>query len=390
MKQTILFILFSILFFDIKAEGIQFFEGTWEEAQELAIKNDQIIFVDAYTAWCGPCKKMAKDIFTQKSVGDYYNQNFINVKLDMEKGEGPTFARKYQVRSYPTLLFIDGGGEIVHRAVGGKPVDAFIQLGQMVMRKNDKSEDFQKLYDEGKRDPDFIYNYVKALNRAEKPSLKVANDYIKTQDDMSTDFNLKFLFEAVTEADSRIFDLMIKHKKKIIKKFGQDEFNQKVIAVTNKTINKAIEYESTALLDEAKEKINVISDKDRAKLFHLRADKKYYLLTGDTKNYLKASSKYVKDIAGKDAEKMNLLALETMKYLPTDKKALAKAEEWAGMAYKLDKNKNTINTYANILYENGNSEKALKVAQKGLEIPDPRTQMQFKQLIQKIELSLSN
>ena len=75
-------------------EGIKFFEGTWEEALTLAKKEHKIIFVDAYTTWCGPCKQMAKDVFTQKEVGDFYNKSFINVKLDMEKGEGIGFSQK--------------------------------------------------------------------------------------------------------------------------------------------------------------------------------------------------------------------------------------------------------------------------------------------------------
>jgi thioredoxin-related protein len=375
-----------------KAEGIEFFEGSWQEAKDYALKQDKLIFVDAYTTWCGPCKRMAKSTFPDKQVGQYFNDNFVNVKLDMEKGEGPRFAQTYQVRSYPTLLFIDGAGELVHRAVGAKDPTDFLKLGKMVSRKNDKSEDLAKLYEEGKRDPEFIYKYVKALNKADKPSLKISNDYLKTQEDLSTDFNLRFIFEAVTEADSRIFDMMIKHKSEIIKLFSQDEFNQKVIAVTNKTINKAIEYESPALLAEAKEKINHISDKDRAELFHVRADKKYFLLVGDSKNYLKACGKYIKYTAGKDANLMYLLAREASENLPTDKKVLAKAEQWAGKAFKMDGKASHAYTYADLLYQNDKPEKALGVAKAGLEAAkeEKANPALLMKLIQKIELSIGS
>ncbi len=370
------------------AEGIDFFHGTWEEAKTFAKEERKLIFVDAYTTWCGPCKKMARDIFPQKSVGDFYNQNFVNVKLDMEKGEGPTFARKYGVRAYPTLLFIDGEGELIHLSKGAKPADKLIQLGEMALRKNNKSEDYAKLYEEGKRDPDFIYHYIIELNKAKKPSLKIANEYIKTQDDLDTEFNIKFLFEALTESDSRIFNLVIDRKKKVIEIFGQEAFDKKIIEVTNVTVNKAVEYESLTLLEESKKKINEISDKDRAKLFHLRADKKYYLFTGDVKNYLKSAKKYVKEYAINDAGKLNELAREMKQYLPTEEKVLKEAEKHAAAACKLEASASHYYTYADLLYTNNKADKALEVAQKALVAANgnPGDLNLINQLIQKIEL----
>jgi thiol:disulfide interchange protein len=55
-------------------DGIQFFGGSWEEAIETAQKEHKIIFMDAFAEWCGPCKRMAKEVFTQKEVGDFYDK----------------------------------------------------------------------------------------------------------------------------------------------------------------------------------------------------------------------------------------------------------------------------------------------------------------------------
>lgn len=387
--RILIFLLFASLSLSAKAGGIEFFDGSWAEAKDLAIQQDKIIFVDAYTSWCGPCKQMAKQVFTQDQVGAFYNENFICVKLDMEKDkDGPGFARDYSVRSYPTLLYINGAGEVVHRAVGGKRPDDFIQLGQLVVGKVDKSGDYEKMYEEGKRDPDFIYEYVKALNKAGKPSLKVANEYIHTQDDLGSDFNVKFLFEAATQADSRLFDLLVEQKNKAVALFGQEAFDQKVIAATNVTVDKAVEYESTDLLAEAKEKVGVISDKERIQLFHLRADKKYHLLTGDMKNYLKSAKKFVKEIAKDDAEHLAQLSLEVKKYLATDKKALKQGEEWAKMAYDLSPTWQRAHTYAEFLYVNNNPKKALAIAEHGQEMclaASERPDL-FTELIRKIKL----
>ncbi|GAH00631.1 unnamed protein product, partial [marine sediment metagenome] len=69
-------------------QGINFNVHSFEEAIKTAKAENKLIFVDAYTTWCGPCKWMSKNVFTEGKVGDYFNESFVNVKIDMEKGEG--------------------------------------------------------------------------------------------------------------------------------------------------------------------------------------------------------------------------------------------------------------------------------------------------------------
>lgn len=95
-----------------------FYSGPFEQALKDAAKKKKIIFVDAYTSWCGPCKMMNNNTFKDKTAGDYFNSNLISMKIDMEKGEGPQFAMRYGVRAYPTLLFINHKGEVVHKVLG--------------------------------------------------------------------------------------------------------------------------------------------------------------------------------------------------------------------------------------------------------------------------------
>ncbi len=113
--------------------GITFFQGTWSEALAAAKKQKKLIFVDAYAVWCGPCKFMANNVFPDKAVGEYFNKNFINYKFDMEKGEGPEFARKYQVNAYPTLLFINAAGEVSHRQTGASDAAGFLKVGEAAL-----------------------------------------------------------------------------------------------------------------------------------------------------------------------------------------------------------------------------------------------------------------
>lgn len=98
--------------------GIQFFDGTWAEAVEAANTENKLIFLDAYASWCGPCKLLKRRVFTDPEVGAYFNDNFINVEMDMEKGEGRRLSSELRVTAYPTLFFIDSDGQVVKKAVG--------------------------------------------------------------------------------------------------------------------------------------------------------------------------------------------------------------------------------------------------------------------------------
>ncbi len=115
--------------------GINFFQGTLLEARAKANKENKLIFIDCFTTWCGPCKSMSKKIFTQKDVGDFYNKNFICVKMDMDLAEGISVNDKYIVDVYPTYLFIDSKGTIKHRDIGYIAAKKFIELGKTALAK---------------------------------------------------------------------------------------------------------------------------------------------------------------------------------------------------------------------------------------------------------------
>ena len=85
---------------------------------EVAKSENKLVFVDFYTTWCLPCKLMDEDVFTDEEFGDYMNDNFINYKIDAEKGGGPDLALLYQVMVFPTLLFLDADGNVLVRKDG--------------------------------------------------------------------------------------------------------------------------------------------------------------------------------------------------------------------------------------------------------------------------------
>ena len=114
----------------VKAQGIEFFQGTYAEAKAKAEKEGKQLFMDFYTVWCGPCKVMAKKYFTLESVGKVYNKQYICLKIDAEKGEGPEIARKYGVRGYPTLIFADQTGKELKKVMGMQNEQQLLELAK--------------------------------------------------------------------------------------------------------------------------------------------------------------------------------------------------------------------------------------------------------------------
>jgi len=112
-------------------KGIDFYNGTYQEALEKATTEKKLVFVYLYADWCGVCKSLKKNTLKDKSVGSFYNEEFISLALNAEKGEGKKIAESIGLQSYPTLLFLDGGsGRILNRVSGYKSSIQLINLGK--------------------------------------------------------------------------------------------------------------------------------------------------------------------------------------------------------------------------------------------------------------------
>jgi thioredoxin 1 len=114
-------------------EGIQFESSSWNEVLKLAKKENKLIFLDMYASWCGPCKRLKSKTFPNEKVGAFFNKNFINYAIDAEKGEGVQLAGKYNITGYPTLLFVNGKGQLVARTMGYHTPEQLLEVGQKII-----------------------------------------------------------------------------------------------------------------------------------------------------------------------------------------------------------------------------------------------------------------
>ena len=380
--------IFLICLFNLSgvSQGIEFFHGNWEEALAEAKAEDKIIFVDAYTTWCGPCKRMAANVFPDEKVGQFYNANFLNVKMDMEKGEGRKIRSEYKVASFPTLLFVDGDGKLVHREVGARQADAFINLGKKALKKVDYSAKYKTQYDNGDRSYELVYNYVKALNKSRKPSMKVSNDFIRSQKDKTSPDNLKFIHEAAVESDSRIFEMMIENKKAVLALVGQEAFNKKVLQASKNTLDKAIEFKSEDLLKQAQKTMKA-NYPDMSKSFIIEGNMYYARSLGEADAFFKASKKY-ESVVKNDAKKLDQLSMTILQTFSENGDLMKYAQSISNKACNLEPNAVNYLNYSKILYKNGFKEDALKAISKSIDIAKkegkPTSNLtRFKQMIKR-------
>ena len=106
---------------------------------------------------------MANNVFTLEAAGDYFNKNFVCVKIDMEKGEGPAIGKQYGVDAYPTFLIINADGKLMHKLVGAMSLEELIENVECGLKASSIAE-YETLYQSGKLDKTEQMAYWKLLS----------------------------------------------------------------------------------------------------------------------------------------------------------------------------------------------------------------------------------
>ena len=136
------------------AQGIKFFDGTFEEALTKAKQEKKLVFVDFYATWCGPCKQMAEKVFTNEEVGKYMNEKFVCMQINVEAaGWQKETAEKFNVTVLPTLIFFKADGNVASRLAGAREKDDFLNGAKVACGEQ---LSFEKLYERAKSKKDLV------------------------------------------------------------------------------------------------------------------------------------------------------------------------------------------------------------------------------------------
>ncbi|MDO5663876.1 MAG: thioredoxin domain-containing protein [Bacteroidia bacterium] len=321
----------------LSVTGISFENMSFNEVLEIAKKENKLIFMDAYTSWCGPCKQMAQTVFTNEKVGDFFNKNFINVKIDMEKGEGPDLAKKYGVTAYPTYLLIRPDGILQYSAYGFMEPDKFIKtISEGLDTKN--SINVQKMkYEAGNRTKEFLTLYSILLFKSGHPeAYKVSKDllqYLNKREKFSPEYWYIYDNVLAVKDFEKEYEFVLKNIDKYYENIGHERVDSTLSMMYRLKALYSINHEQYRLTNEKialmEKEITELDFSDKHMLLAFMRLAKV-ALTKNKDLFLKAA----------EEESSGRLSAETFPYMDLTEFALQEAnkgqrERWKNIGQKL-------------------------------------------------------
>jgi thiol-disulfide isomerase/thioredoxin len=250
MKHFIIISTLAAISFGAIAQekGIKFLNDTvFENVLAKAKAEDKLIFLDCYAVWCGPCKMMDANIFPDEQLGEFHNTHFINIKYDMEKPYGMEIRSKYGVRAYPTFLYLNGDGEVVHRMVGGtaKPED-FLKYSKLALDTENNFMAVNNRIENGDRSAATIDNYLKMSYGATNADQLIEEHFMQLdKENKIREETWNLIKSHLTSTKSPAFIHFTTNKKEYASLYGNkavDDYVLKVLSATQRKSNE--EYEA--------------------------------------------------------------------------------------------------------------------------------------------------
>lgn len=209
--------------------GIKFEKGlSWAQLREKAKKENKYIFLDCFTTWCAPCKVMEQEVFTRKNVGDFFNASFINVKAQFDSTKNDNeevrswyvdvkdFSARFGIREYPTYLFFNPNGELVHKIIGGiVQGDGFLTKSKAALNPDTQYYRLKKMFDDGRRDAPFLRTLLNAAFTVRETAdyTGIANAYLSQQTKPLTEDDMNLMSEAVFKISDVGFIALIRYSR---------------------------------------------------------------------------------------------------------------------------------------------------------------------------------
>ena len=399
-----LFLIFLLLPFigSAQVKGTHFEHGlSWQQVKEKAKKENKFLLVDCFTTWCGPCKYMASTIFPQEKVGEFFNKNFVNVKVQFDQtkndseevkswyANAQTMSKEFKINAYPTFLIFSPQGELVHRIVGGGEADEFIARAQMALNPETQYYTLLKKSESGNPTPETLKQLAVSAEAAydEENSEKFANAYIDTQKDLYTKENLEFIGRYTRSTKSKGFELMLKDPEKTDAILGKGKSN-KILSniILEENIYPAlrkpnVNIDSLVAAVQAKyPKVDINEPTDLIKIQIFQTEKKWNKFQPAVLSYMK---KYGTEVT---AEMLNSFAWTVFENCK-DPDCIAEALSWSKRSVDETQSKEPsyLDTYANLLYKLGKKDQAIAMQQKAVDLVAAENKAQYQVTLEKMK-----
>lgn len=381
MKKLILLFTLLPLFAIAQNKGTHFEHGlSWQQVKEKAKKENKYLFVDCFTTWCGPCKHMAKAIFPQEKVGDFFNKNFVNVKVQFDKtkddseevkkwyADAEAIAKKFEINAYPTFLVFSPQGQLVHKIIGGGDADVFIAKVQKALSPETQYYTLLAKEKTARLSPENLMDLANAARDAyeEENALKYTDAYLATQKDLSTKTNLGFLSTRIVDSKSKGFEVFLKNPEKVDALFGkgvaQRVFENIIYGEVYSKFDTTNDIDS--LITATVSKYPSVDIRERTSLYKIY----FYVHRKNWDHYGNAVLSYMSRYGAEaEANLLNYFAWGVFENC-NDADLITDALKWSKRSVDETQGKNAkyLNTYANLLYKLDRKEDAIAVQQQAL------------------------
>ena len=255
-KQALLLGILFLSFFSM-AGGISFRTLSLQEALDEAKKQDNLVFIDVYATWCGPCKYLSANVFTDEDLGAYMNEHFISLKLDGEKGDGLGLMNKHQLNSYPTMLFMNPNGEVLKKIVGAVEAEEIMNASTLLVDP-ESSPIFQmeQKYMAGNRTQAFLQEYLMLRLENDLDVVELADEYFALFPNLTMEDENDFIIFYMGSDDlenPKVIDFLANSQH--YADINMEYASQKYEAILTKAILTGLELESEAYVLDAIDRV---------------------------------------------------------------------------------------------------------------------------------------
>jgi len=371
MKKIILFLFLVISTALFSQDGIKFGKQSFAKTLEQAKKENKLIFLDAFASWCGPCKLLDKNVFPKKEVGDYFNANFLNLHIDMEKGEGIEIAKKYSIYSYPTLLFINGDGKVVYKAAGYMSPQELISIAKEAVNPENTLENKIAKFEAGEKDPEFLMGLIKNTYSSDfSLAQKVATRYFQTRTDATYSKEeagmLLFFTKTIDDDLYKIFSAKKAELSQQIPESYLVEYDKQL--KLNTVLQKSFDANTQSINEQVflAEGTRIYGEKEAKQLLN-KINMDLFFTQKKYDDYAKSALNYYQNPKDFATDELNNVAWNFYLYV-ADKTLLTQVTQLCLEGIKKEENSQNTDTLANIYYKLGDNKNAKLWAKKSIEI----------------------